>query len=105
MPDFSTEVDIDPSEYVSECSKREKKELVDLIIEECSEDTDLKQELLSSIAEHFGESGSAIIESIRSTPGSIMHDEFIDSLIKLSNAYYSLSNEDTEKINELAKRF
>ena len=105
MPDFSTEADIDPSDFVNQCSKREKKELVDLIIEECSEDTDLERELLNSIAEHFEESGSAIIESIRTTPGTIMHDEFIDSLIKLSNAYYSLSNEDTEKINELAKRF
>lgn len=105
MPDFSTEVDIDPSEFLSECSKREKKELVDLIVEECSGDTDLKQELLSSIAEHFEVSGTAIIESIRSSSGTIMYDEFIDSLIKLSNAYYSLSNEDIEKINELAKRF
>jgi hypothetical protein len=34
-----------------------------------------------------------------------MHDEFLDSLNKLSEAYYRLSNEDIEKINELAKRF
>jgi hypothetical protein len=34
-----------------------------------------------------------------------MHDEFLGSLNKLSGAYYRLSNEDIEKINELAKRF
>ena len=29
MPDFSTEVDIDPSEFVRECNRREKIELID----------------------------------------------------------------------------
>jgi hypothetical protein len=36
MPDFytETEIDIDPSEYWSECSNREKEELADFAIED-----------------------------------------------------------------------
>ena len=34
MPDFTTEIDIDPYEYVSECSKREIKELIECLIDE-----------------------------------------------------------------------
>jgi hypothetical protein len=34
MPDFSTEIDIDVDEFWDECSKSEKKELIDLLVEE-----------------------------------------------------------------------
>ena len=34
MPDFSTYIDIDPDEYISSCSNREIKELIDSLIEE-----------------------------------------------------------------------
>lgn len=34
MPDFSTYIDIDPDEYVSSCSNREIKELIDSLIED-----------------------------------------------------------------------
>ena len=33
MPDFTTEIDIEPHEYVYECSKRELQELIDELIE------------------------------------------------------------------------
>jgi oligoribonuclease (3'-5' exoribonuclease) len=105
MPDFSTDVDIDPSDFVSECSTREKIELIDLVVEECADDSELEKELIKSIKEHFPQSFSAIIGSVTSDNNTIMHDEFLVSLIKLSEAYYRLSNEDIEKINELAKRF
>ena len=32
MPEFSTYIDIDPSEYVDECSKSEIKELIDELV-------------------------------------------------------------------------
>lgn len=33
MPEFSTEIDIDVDEYWYECSKREKDELIDLLVD------------------------------------------------------------------------
>ena len=33
MPDFTTEIDIEPHEYVYECSKRELQELIDELVE------------------------------------------------------------------------
>ena len=32
MPDFTTEIDIDPYEYVDECSRHEKQELIDELV-------------------------------------------------------------------------
>ena len=105
MPDFSTNVDIDPSEFVSECRTREKIELIHLLAEECAYDPELEKELIKSIKEHFPQSYQAIIIPSISANNTFMHDEFLGSLAKLSEAYYRLSNEDIEKINELAKRF
>ena len=34
MPDFRTEIDIDVDEFWDECSKFEKKELIDLLVDE-----------------------------------------------------------------------
>ena len=105
MAEFSTEVDIDPSEFVSECGRGEKIELIDLIVEECADDSMLKKELIKSIREYFPQSSQEIIDPVISSKNTFMHDEFLDSLNKLREAYYRLSNEDIEKINELAKRF
>ena len=33
MPEFTTEIDIEPHEYVYECSKRELQELIDVLVE------------------------------------------------------------------------
>jgi oligoribonuclease (3'-5' exoribonuclease) len=105
MAEFSTEVDIDPSEFVSECGRAEKIELIDLIVEECADDSGLKKELIKSIREYFPQSAQEIIDPAISSKNTFMHNEFLDSLNKLSEAYYRLSNEDIEKIKELAKRF
>ena len=32
MPDFTAEIDIDPYEYVDECSRHEKQELIDELV-------------------------------------------------------------------------
>ena len=32
MPDFTTEIDIEPHEYVDECSRHEKQELIDELV-------------------------------------------------------------------------
>jgi len=79
--------------------------LIDLVVEECADDTMLKKELIKSIREYFPQSAREIIDPATSSKNTFMHDEFLGSLNKLSEAYYRLSNEDIEKINELAKRF
>ena len=33
MPDFSTSIDIDPYEYIDECSRSEIKELIEILID------------------------------------------------------------------------
>ena len=105
MPDFNTEVDIDPIEFVSECSTREKIELIDLVVEECADDPNLEKELIKSIKEHFQPNYPVITSSLGSSNDTFMQDEFLSSLTKLSEAYYCLSNEDIGTINGLAKRF
>jgi DNA-directed RNA polymerase alpha subunit len=105
MPDFTADLDINPSEFVSECNTREKIELIDLIIEECSDYPKLQEELTKSIIEHFPQSSAKILGDLNGKGRTFMQDEFISNLDKLSKAYYCLSNEDIEKINVLAKRF
>ncbi len=34
MPEFSAEVDIDPSEFIDSCSKKEKERLIQILIED-----------------------------------------------------------------------
>jgi hypothetical protein len=34
MPEFTTEIDIDPSEFIDSCSKRERDRLVEILIED-----------------------------------------------------------------------
>lgn len=34
MPEFTAEVDIDPSEFIDSCSKREKDRLVEILVED-----------------------------------------------------------------------
>ena len=34
MPEFSAEVDIDPSEFIDSCSKKEKERLIQILVED-----------------------------------------------------------------------
>jgi hypothetical protein len=34
MPEFTSEIDIDPSEYIDSCSKREKERLVEILTDD-----------------------------------------------------------------------
>ena len=74
MPEFSTYIDIDPSEYVDECSKSEIKELIDELV----------------IHGYINQSDSLIDkEKI-----SLMEQEFHEKLDKLKSKYYNLSPEE-----------
>ena len=89
MPEFSAEVDIDPSEFVDSCSKREKDRLVEILIEDgyIQPDQDTKN------------SNTGVRKP------NINDQTFWDSLDKLAKCRDLLSIEEENFINNLANKF
>ena len=89
MPEFTAEVDIDPSEFIDSCSKREKDRLVEILIEDgyIQPDQDTKN----------------INTGVRKP--NINDLRFWDSLDKLSKCRDLLSIEEENFINNLADKF
>lgn len=89
MPEFTAEVDIDPSEFIDSCSVRERKRLVELLIEDgdISPDQDTKN-------------GNAGVRK-----PNINDQRFWDSLDKLAKCRDLLSIEEENFINNLAEKF
>ena len=85
MPEFETYVDVDVDEFVSACSKREIKELIEVLIENghinpsASEDTD----------KNIG----------------VFESQFIEKLDGLKEKYYRLSQEDEKTLEDLFKKY
>jgi hypothetical protein len=87
MPDFSTEIDIEPYEYVSACSKRE-------IVE-----------LLESLVEGGYISRSAVIAIETDRNKNLLDEEWDVITDKLNQNRLMLSNEEEELIRKISKRF
>lgn len=89
MPEFTAEVDIDPSEFIDSCSKREKDRLVEILIEDgyIQPDQDTKN------------SNTGVRKP------NINDLRFWDSLDKLSKCRDLLSIEEENFINNLADKF
>jgi hypothetical protein len=89
MPEFTTEIDIDPSEFVDSCSKREKDRLVEILIEDgyIQPDQDSKN----------GNNG------VRRP--NINDQTFWESLDKLAKCRDLLTITEEQFINNLAERF
>ena len=87
MPEFSTYIEIDPYEYVDECSKSEIKELIECLIEDGH---------LSKIATQV---------TTNDKKPSLLEEEFLIGLDKLSRKYYSLSQEDDEILKNLFLKY
>lgn len=85
MPEFRTEIDIEPYEYVDECSRYEIKELIDCLVER-----------------GYLESHEPVIKEKDSTLEDLEWNTVIDKLYK--NRRY-LSAADEEYIKNLSKRF
>lgn len=102
MPEFEASVDVEIYEIIDACSRREKIELVDRVIQECAEDSDLEKVLRTSLRENFLEDSLILSDTDELT---FDHDAFIKSLDALRSSYYSLSAETIESINSLASRF
>ena len=86
MPDFSTEIDIEPWEYISACSKREVQELIESLVEEGHLDSFNGQ--VKPVSKH----------------NTLMEDEWWAALVKLRDSRHLLSSEDEDRITDIAKR-
>lgn len=102
MPEFESSVDVEVYEIIDACSRREKLELVDRVIEECAGDPELEKALRSSLKENFPNESIVLGNTSELT---FDHETFINSLDALRSSYYTLSNDTIVSINSLASRF
>lgn len=88
MPSFYVDdVDIDVDEFLSACSSREIKEVIDALVED-------------------GHLPKNVINSEGGTPKrGVLEIEFIDKLELLKEKYYSLTLEDEQTIQEIFKKY
>ncbi len=86
MPDFSTEIDIDAWDYISACSKREVKELIEALVEDG----------------HLDSFNGQVKPA--NTHNSLLDDEWNETLNKLRDSRHLLSSEDENRITDIAKR-
>ena len=89
MPEFTAEVDIDPSEFLDSCNKREKARLIELLVE----DGDIEPSQADK------NKGSGVRRP------NINDEIFWNSLDHLAICRDLLSIEEEEYINKLAERF
>ena len=91
MPEFTSEIDVDPYEYVSSCSKREIRELIVELVDEGH----LPKTVLGQIqSDKEGKPRTSILE-----------DEFLDKIAKLGQKYHTISKEDEETIENIFKKY
>lgn len=86
MPDFSTSVDIEPWEYISECSSRDIEDLIETLIEDG----------------HLARFNGKVVPTKEGS--SAMELEWDESLTKLRFSKHLLSNEDESRIIEIANK-
>jgi hypothetical protein len=86
MPDFSTEIDIDAWDYISACSNREVKELIEALVEDGHLDSFNGQ--VKPVNKH----------------NTLLDDEWWTALVKLRDSRHLLSPEDENRITDIAKR-
>ena len=80
------DVDIDIDEFVSECSNREIKELINALIEDGHLS---KHPLIPGYEEKMGK----------------MEEEFVGKLYTISSKYYSMTDDELEIINNLYNKY
>jgi hypothetical protein len=86
MPDFSAEIDIEPWEYISECSSREIDELIETLIGDG----------------HLSRFNGKVVPKKGNT--SVMDLEWDEILTKIRNSKHLLSNEDESRIIEIGNK-
>lgn len=88
MPDFSTEIDIYVDEFWNECSRSEKNELIDLLVEEG----------------HVIRVPNSNLDDEKEKP-SLMEIEWNDMIDKLSNLRQRISVEEEQTIKALVEKY
>jgi hypothetical protein len=86
MPDFSTSVDIEPWEYVSECSGRDIDDLIESLVEEG----------------HLDRFNGKVVPKKGNV--SVMDLEWDEIILKIRNSKHLLSNDDESRIIEIANK-
>lgn len=86
MPEFSTYVEVEPYEFINECSKSEINELIDELID---------RGYLTSNSKGSGKPNQYSL-------GEETHRGYCDSL---ANSYHRMSKEDEETIMNIAKKY
>lgn len=95
MPEFTAEIDIDPSEFISDCSSSE----IDELIETLHEDGHLTEYFkLNEVLDP----NSYIV--IVGPDANLMDIEWSEVMVKLSRNRLMLSNEEEELIKKIANR-
>ena len=88
MPTFYAEdIDIDPDEFLDSCSKRERDELIDMLVED-------------GYVIRVSDSGMPM-----SKDGSPLEDEHMGKCMALSQKFYSMSSEDLEVLETLYRKY
>jgi hypothetical protein len=84
MPEFTTEIDIEPHEYVYECSKRELQELIDELIEK----------------------GLVVqISSPHEKKPNLLEIEWLSNIAKLTTLRQRVTLEEEEMLKNLVKKY
>ena len=86
MPEFTTEIDIEPYEYVSSCSKREIRELIDELID-------------------AGHLNSSSLPVVKPKDRNVLDDEWDEVVTKIQTSRLVMSPEDEQMIREISKRY
>jgi hypothetical protein len=86
MPEFESYVDVDVDEFVSSCSKREIKELIECLVEDGHLE---KNQFIKQPDDKKG----------------VLEEEFLNKLEVLSTKYYSMSEEELEFIDNLYNKY
>ena len=88
MPTFYAEdIDIDPDEFLDSCNKRERDELIDILVED-------------GYVIRVSDSGMPM-----SKDGSSLEDEHMGKCMTLSQKFYSMSSEDLEVLETLYRKY
>jgi hypothetical protein len=85
MPDFSTEIDIEPWEYISACSNREVDELINTLIEDG----------------HLDKFNGKVVSK---GDASLMSEDWNEALAKIRNSKHLLSIDDENVIINIANK-
>lgn len=88
MPNFTSEIDVDPSEFVDSCSRREIKELIEYLIQE----------------EHLPKSILNMVK-LGETKPSVLEDEFLVKMNNLSQKFHSIFIEDENTLETIFNKY